>query len=387
MITVLAVGLTAGCGSEAPTSSVPVAQALFSSNLVLSAGTTVDSAHLKLHLRNAPTPLVTLHQVTTPWDESMVTWNSFAGAYDATDVASFEGSDTGWIAINVSQAVAAWLTGALPNNGLLMKYAAVDTLLKSTCVDSRELGETGPMLLLYCSMVDTTGGDSASIDTAKMEMLMAGADAPISQEMPDSNFGTEKVLCMEKPHVESPEVQSLVWFDVEIETDPGCTYGKGFWKNHAGFGPQDDEVTDLLPQSLGDGGAKALDVTDADIAVKVLQQHWYGHPSNGITKLYAHLLTAKLNIENGAASDDVSMAIADADDFLADHDWKDWDSLDKASQKMVLKWKGKLESYNEGEIGPGHCGDDHDDGDDDDDGDESTREGVRTTNVAAAASN
>jgi len=145
----------------------------------------------------------------------------------------------------------------------------------------------------------------------------------------------------------------------------GCTYGKGYWKNHAGLGPQADVVTPLLlPLYLGDeGGAKTMEVADAQTAFNILQQHYYGEPSNGITKLYAHLLTAKLNITNFANPTDIEDMIADADAFLADHDWTDWDSLSKDDQKMVLKWKGQCESYNEGEIGPGSCGDmdeDHD---------------------------
>lgn len=151
----------------------------------------------------------------------------------------------------------------------------------------------------------------------------------------------------------------------------GCTYGKGYWKNHAGFGPQADEVSKLLPIWLGDdNGAKSIAVTDAQIALDILSQHAYGHPSNGITKLYAHLLTAKLNIANMANPQDVYVAINEADAFLAEHDWNDWDMLEKDQQKMVLQWMGHIEDYNEGEIGPGHCGDDDDDGDDDDEDDD-----------------
>jgi hypothetical protein len=143
----------------------------------------------------------------------------------------------------------------------------------------------------------------------------------------------------------------------------GCTYGKGYWKNHAGFGPQADSVSHLLlPIWLGnEDGGKSLAVGDAGMAVDLLQQHTYGEPSNGITKLYAHLLTAKLNIVNFANPADIYETIGDVDDFLADHDWHDWESLSKDDRKMVLGWKDMLESYNEGYIGPGSC----DDGDDD----------------------
>ena len=104
-------------------------------------------------------------------------------------------------------------------------------------------------------------------------------------------------------------------------------------------------------------------------AYDILTQKVYGVPSNGITKLYAHLLTAKLNIVGFANPEDVYDAIQAADDFLSDHDWQDWDTLSKDDRKMVQQWKGMFESYNEGYIGPGTCGDDdHDGGYDDNNG-------------------
>jgi hypothetical protein len=61
--------------------------------------------------------------------------------------------------------------------------------------------------------------------------------------------------------------------------------------------------------------------------------------------------------------------LSDADAFLGTHCWMDWDSLDKEQRHDVQMWKDKLDAYNNGEIGPGHC-DDGDEGDDDDDGEE-----------------
>ncbi|UCD95396.1 MAG: hypothetical protein JSU69_04935, partial [Candidatus Zixiibacteriota bacterium] len=141
----------------------------------------------------------------------------------------------------------------------------------------------------------------------------------------------------------------------------GCTYSKGYWKNHAGFGPQEDVVTVLLPVWLGnEDGDKSIPVTDSVIAVDVLVQRSYGSPSNGITKLYAQLLAAKLNIANGADDGDVADAVEDADDFLADYDWNDWDILSNDDRQMVLEWKDTLDMYNNGFIGPGYC-DEYDD--------------------------
>jgi len=178
----------------------------------------------------------------------------------------------------------------------------------------------------------------------------------------DSEFGADATtMCF----TVEEGVVDLTW-DAGLYEFDGCTYGKGYWKNHL------DHTAELLPIWLGDDeGDKSLAVTDAQIAYDVLQQHTYGHPSNGITKLYAHLLTAKLNIANMANPADVYEMIDDVDAFLAEYDYMDWDMLDKDMQKDVLKWKGMFEKYNEGYIGPGHCGDDdHDDDYDDDHGDD-----------------
>jgi hypothetical protein len=139
--------------------------------------------------------------------------------------------------------------------------------------------------------------------------------------------------------------------------EQGCTLTIGYWKNHAGgVGNNPDEVTSKLPINLGTaGGVKTLVVTTAAIAKDVLAQNVYGTPSNGITKLYAQLLGAKLNIAKGANSLAVAATITAADTFLATHNHTDWDSLTPAEQAQVLVWHGILDQYNNGVIGPGHC--------------------------------
>lgn len=138
--------------------------------------------------------------------------------------------------------------------------------------------------------------------------------------------------------------------------EPGCTRTIGYWKNHTGFGPQDDEVTALLPLDLGSaGGSATLAVTDAATARDVLKQNVYGKPNNGITKLYAQLLAAKLNVAAGADASAVSAEMAAADAFLAANDHTAWNALSSADRTQVLAWKDHFDAYNNGLIGPGHC--------------------------------
>lgn len=146
---------------------------------------------------------------------------------------------------------------------------------------------------------------------------------------------------------------------VQVYTGPcaaGCTLTIGYWKTHAGFtGRNPDRVTPLLPLWLGTAdGAKSIQVTTAAQAVNILSMN-RGHPSNGITKLYAQLLAAKLNIASGADGSAVASVISAADSFLAMYDHTAWASLSKAQQKMVLGWMTTLDYYNNGYIGPGHC--------------------------------
>lgn len=140
-----------------------------------------------------------------------------------------------------------------------------------------------------------------------------------------------------------------------IPVSDGCSLTIGYWKTHAGFGPQPDRVTPLLPQYLGTfGGSKTVTVGDAATAVNVLSMN-LGSPSNGITKLYAQLLGAKLSIANGASSSAVATTIAQADAFLATYDHTHWDSLSRTMKNQVNAWMSTLDSYNNGLIGPGHC--------------------------------
>ena len=130
----------------------------------------------------------------------------------------------------------------------------------------------------------------------------------------------------------------------------GCTLTIGYYKNHP-------SAITPLPINLGtSGGAKTLVVSSQQIGVDVLGQHVYGAPANGITKLYAQLLAAKINGLRGATLSAVSTAISSADAFLATHNYQDWTSLTPTEQSNVLAWHSALDNYNNGVTGPGHCG-------------------------------
>ncbi|PKK84781.1 MAG: hypothetical protein CVT49_01105 [candidate division Zixibacteria bacterium HGW-Zixibacteria-1] len=176
----------------------------------------------------------------------------------------------------------------------------------------------------------------------------------------DADVTTGKTICTNL----EPGETDLTWdAGIWVPVQEGCTLTIGYWKTHAGFGPQDDMVTQFLPIWLGTaGGTKSLQVTNAAMAVAVLEMKTYGTNNNGITKLYAQLLGAKLNIANGADYDDVAATMAAADAFLATHDWTSWETLSRANKNLVGSWQSTLDNYNNGLIGPGHCNEFDDDG-------------------------
>jgi hypothetical protein len=135
----------------------------------------------------------------------------------------------------------------------------------------------------------------------------------------------------------------------------GCTRTIGYWKTHAGFtGNNADVLSQYLPIWLGaSGGAKSVQVTSAAQAVFLLEMS--GEASNGINKLYAQLLGARLNIAAGADGSAAAGTISAADAWLATHNAADWSSLSKKERNQVLAWMTTLDNYNNGLIGPGHC--------------------------------
>jgi hypothetical protein len=140
----------------------------------------------------------------------------------------------------------------------------------------------------------------------------------------------------------------------------GCTLTIGYWKTHADpSSPRNnpDETLKVLAEQpngtiwLGTpNGAKSVAVTSTNV-VSILSFEG----SNGIRKLQAQLLAAKLNIANGANGSSVQSTIAAADLFLAQNGANSWNDLSKAKKQKVLGWMSTLDDFNNGLIGPGHC--------------------------------
>jgi len=140
------------------------------------------------------------------------------------------------------------------------------------------------------------------------------------------------------------------------EVDPGCTHSLSYWRSQAGFRCRADKISPLLPIWLGDeGGPKSLLVRTKWVARIVLSMHARRSLWNGILKLRAQLLAAKLNIADGAQDTDIADVISEADGFLANHTFRDWRRMRWQARKDVLTWTRMLKKFNNGKIGPGSC--------------------------------
>ena len=125
-----------------------------------------------------------------------------------------------------------------------------------------------------------------------------------------------------------------------------CTLTQGYWKNHADAWP----VSSL---KLG-----AVTYTKVEL-LAILKTPVKG---NGLIQLAHQLIAAKLNVAAGADDADIKAAIDQADALIG--------SLicpPKGEGKLKTSdtsgIEGKLGAFNEGNIGPGHCGDNDNDDD------------------------
>ncbi|MCP4584231.1 MAG: DNRLRE domain-containing protein [candidate division Zixibacteria bacterium] len=346
-IIIIMATLIIGCSNSpmpvAPENDEPFGLALFT----LPEGATFESATLHIYVAIPSVQTVNIHRATDDWGEMTVTWNNFDEAFDAAVSGSFEANTNDWSTVNVTSLVGGWLNGAYANHGLLLDQEI--TPYPRAIYHSREASINQPYLEIGYVV------DSETV----YQQVACDADAYINEIEPDNNFGSETVLFSGFAADTDYEKQSLLYFDIEGETQTeGCTNTIGYWKNHTGgCRPQSDEVSQFLPITLGNAdGDKSVNVTNTRRARRILRQR-FGRPFNGITKLYAQLLAAKLNIANGADDSDVAETITAADNFLSDHGRRSWYRLSSDDRNMILGWKDMLDDYNNGEIGPGHCDD------------------------------
>lgn len=121
----------------------------------------------------------------------------------------------------------------------------------------------------------------------------------------------------------------------------GCTLTQGYWKNHhAGSKNKSQQSPWPVSEDTELCGQTWLDILDTA-------------PKGNPWIVVAHQwIAASLNVAAGAAvPPEVAAALADAEGFLADCE------ITKAEKAAALASKDVLDAFNNGNIGPGHCGD------------------------------
>lgn len=150
---------------------------------------------------------------------------------------------------------------------------------------------------------------------------------------------------------------STVVFDVKCVDEGGCTLTQGYWKTHSEKGPAPyDDTWALLPN-----GAKTAFL---GTGVSWYQVFWTPPKGgNAFLQLAHQWMAAKLNVLNGASAPPaVQAALAEAKTLLEKYDDKGIpapSAMSKADRARMIELAGILGAYNEGDIGPGHCDEDH----------------------------
>ena len=316
----------------------------------LPSGAVINEAKLRIYCISSNGMPIVIHPYTQAWDESTVTWSEMNAAIDVLTAPIIFGPYTptggSFFEVDVTDEVKKWISSP-ENFGLLFRQEGNDT--NYTYFASSEwvtVAQRPALVITYNDTVTTTvqRGESGEV-----------YDAYGLVYFPDTNFGSLHYFGTGR----TPTTKmSLIKFDISVNDD-GCTRTIGYWKTHAGDGPQADEVTPLLTPNgiwLGDqGGAKSIHITTAAQAIEYLSQTLYGGSSNGITKLYAQLLGAKLNFMSGAGIAPLESILPAVDAFLAQYDGNDWGTLTKQQKNQVLQWQRTIDNYNNGLLGVAHC--------------------------------
>jgi len=118
-----------------------------------------------------------------------------------------------------------------------------------------------------------------------------------------------------------------------------CTYTQGYWKNH----PEEWPVTSLVLGNTTYNQSQLLAIFNTS-------------PGGDATYILAHqLIAAKLNIANGANPSAVAQTVIDSDNWLIANPIGS--NPGNPARAVGIALAGTLDDYNNGEIGPGHCGD------------------------------
>jgi hypothetical protein len=199
----------------------------------------------------------------------------------------------------------------------------------------------------HLSNYNLAPGESVSVNVGEF-LFDNGASSNCIDALP---CGTDYVFRV-FAHATSSLNKSNFTPDLQCSTLPcgndgdGCTYTQGYWKTH-GPSPTGNNSNEWPVEGLTIGSV-AYSATELQSIFEKPAQ------GNGLVALVHQLIAAKLNVANGANDADVADAIADADALIGSLVVPPVGSGTLASS-VTSGLTSILASFNEGEIGPGHC--------------------------------
>lgn len=146
---------------------------------------------------------------------------------------------------------------------------------------------------------------------------------------------------------------------VHVPCFVGCTLTQGYWKTHSQLGPApyDSDGWGALGDFDGDATNEEEGEDWEHAGIDWYTAFWTPPKGGNLWYKLAHQFQAAyLNVQNGADDSALGDVLADAEDWL----WANSpeDKIKGKDAKEANKWHGMLASFNEGDIGPGHCDED-----------------------------
>jgi len=218
-----------GCSNESDVTRPNDEQTAFapSGTLLEKAGSPlIVSANLHVYAQAFNNQTVTVHGITAPWDEMVVTFANFGGAFAPAVSGAFVADAAGWKTADVTALVQAWLDDPDNNNGLLLDQDSAAT--PRSRFTSREGTTNHP----YLEVVYATAFGNHTVTLADM------ADAYIWGSMPDLNTGDRPILYAGRSPSLDLEKQSLLKFDTSGIPELGAL-GDRVWLDANEDGLQD----------------------------------------------------------------------------------------------------------------------------------------------------
>ena len=132
-------------------------------------------------IQGDPARAVTLHQVTAPWVESTVNWNSISADFEFSTTSSIPSSPTAgqYVEVNITSIVQGWINGSVENHGVML-IPSVLSNQNLTRISSKDNGDanTHPELVIKVS----EGTLSNRADIISTGTLASGVSKQITRE-------------------------------------------------------------------------------------------------------------------------------------------------------------------------------------------------------------